>query len=59
VTAAADGDFELLFARQFYRIDNIGDTAAASDQRRPLVDQAVVDLPRVVVAGIGRLQELP
>ena len=56
---AADRDFEVVLARQFYRVHNVGNATAARNQRRPLVDQTVMDLSRVIVAGIGRLQELP
>jgi hypothetical protein len=59
VTAAADGDFELLLAGETDRIDDVGDAAAAGDQRRPLVDQAVVHLPRVLITGIARPKKSP
>jgi hypothetical protein len=38
VTASPDGDFELLIARHLNGIDDVGQTAAAGDERRPLVD---------------------
>ena len=59
VTAAPHRDFQVQRARQMHRLDDIGDAAAARDQRRPLVHQAVVDFPGFLVARIGRLQELP
>ena len=59
VAAAADGDFELQVARQLDGVDDVGHAAAARDQRRPLVDQAVMDFPGLVVAGVGRLEETP
>ena len=59
VAAAAHGDLELLLARQFDRVDDVGDTAAPGDQRRPLVDQPVMDFSGILVARIGRLEEHP
>src|SRR5205807_8770665 len=56
VAAAAHGDLELLLARQFDRVDDVGDTAAPGDQRRPLVDQPVMDFSGILVARIGRLE---
>ena len=38
LTASPDGDFELLIARHLNGIDDVGQTAAAGDERRPLVD---------------------
>ena len=59
MTASADGDFEFLLVRRFYGIRNVRDAAAARDHRRPLVDEAVVDPPGLLVGPIGRLQKLP
>ena len=58
VAAAAHRDLELQRPRQLDGVGDIRRAVAARDQRRPLVDESVVDAPRVVVAGIGRLKEL-
>jgi hypothetical protein len=58
VAAAADGGFEPVVARQLHGIDDVGHAAAARDQRRALVDEAVVHPAGVLVAGIGRPEEL-
>jgi hypothetical protein len=58
MTAPAHGYSEPLVARQLHRINDIGHTAAARDERRPLVDEAVMNLPRDFVSGIGRTEEL-
>ena len=59
VAAAANRHLEAKLAREIDGIDHVGHAAASGDQRRPLVDQSVVDLPRVLVAHVRGLQELP
>jgi hypothetical protein len=59
MTASADRDFEVERAGQAYSVGNIGEATAAGNHCRSLVHQAVVDSPRVLVARIGRLEELP
>nr|WP_254453717.1 hypothetical protein [Siccirubricoccus sp. G192] len=58
VAAAADGDLQPLVARQLHRIDDVGQAAAAGDECRALVDEAVMHLPGVLVARIARPQDL-
>ena len=55
---AAHSDLQTLPSRQLDRVDDITLAAAAGDQCRPLIDQAIVDLPGVIVARVGRLQEV-
>ena len=50
VTAAADGDLEIQRPRQLDGVRDVGGAMASRDQRRPLVDQAVVDASGLVVA---------
>ena len=59
VTAATNRDFEAELAGEIDGIHDVGDAAAAGDQRRALVDEAVMHLPCNLVPGICRLQELP
>src|SRR6202008_805094 len=53
VAAAADGDLELVLAREAHRGLDVGGAVAANHQGRPAVDQPVVHLPGIVVAGVG------
>ena len=59
VTSAPHRDFEAELIREPNRIDDIGRAAATCDQCRALVDQAVMDPPRLVIGRIGGLQQLP
>ena len=58
VTASPDGDFELSIARHLHGIGDVGQTAAAGDERRPLVDETVMDLPGFVITCVARAKEL-
>ena len=58
VTAATNRHLEAELAREIDGIDDVGHAAASGNQCRALVDQTVVDLPRVLVARVRRLQEL-
>ena len=49
VPAAADGDEQVLAAREVDRAHDVGDAGAADDQRRPPVVGAVPDRARLVV----------
>jgi hypothetical protein len=49
---AASGDFETLGTGKAHGIGNIGRVDAPGDERWTLVDQAVVNGPHLVVAGI-------
>ena len=57
VAASPDGDLELLIARQLHGISDVGQTAAAGDERRPLVDESVMDLPGFVITCLAREEE--
>ena len=58
VAAAANRNLEAEPAGEIDGIHHVGHAAASGDQCRPFVDQSVVDLPRVLVAHVRRLQEL-
>src|SRR5690606_23963272 len=58
VAAAADGDELAAVAAEAHRCDNVGYIRAPGNQRRPLVDHAVVELARLVITGVGRLDQL-
>ena len=58
VPAAADGDEQVLAARELDRAHDVGDAGAADDQRRPPVVGAVPDRARLVVALVGGPDEL-
>lgn len=60
VPPAAHRHVEAQRVRKFDGVDDVSSRAAAArDQRRPLVHQPVVDLPRLLVAGIGPPQQRP
>ena len=58
VPAAADGDEQVLAAREVDRAHDVGDAGAADDQRRPPVVGAVPDRARLVVAVVLGPDEL-
>jgi hypothetical protein len=58
VTAAAYGDFEVQRTGELDGLRDVGGAPASRDDLGPLVDQPVVNLTRVVVPGIRRLQQL-
>ena len=51
VSAAADGDVELLVAAECERCNDVSDIGRANDKRRVSIDHAVRDAAGVVVAG--------
>ena len=55
---AADGDEQVLAAREVHRAHDVGDAGAANDQRRPLVVRAVPDRARLVIAVVLGPDEL-
>ena len=57
VAAAAYGDIEAKRSCKPHRVDHIGDSLAAGDRGRTLVDQAVVYPPPDVIARIVRLYQ--
>ena len=42
---------QIVLAPEIHRRDDVGDVGAARDQRRPLVDHAVVERARLIVVG--------
>ena len=56
VAAAADGELEPLAAAEVDRGADVGDVAAADDQRRVLVDHRVVEPARLVVVRAAGLE---
>jgi hypothetical protein len=59
MTAAADRDFEVARAGHVHHVGNIGEATTAGNHGRPFVHQAVMDSPGLLVAEVGRLEELP
>ena len=60
VPAPASRDLEPVGTGEAHRVRDVGRVGAPGDQRRPLVDETVVDGPRLVVAGIiGPERPLP
>src|SRR5262249_55929241 len=57
VTAAADGDNQIVFTREIYATDYICDIGAPRDQARFLMDHAVVDLARFIIICVARLDQ--
>jgi hypothetical protein len=58
VPPATNGDFQSEIASDVDRIDDIGNSTAAGDERRLLVHHAVVDSPGFVIARLVRPQQL-
>ena len=58
VAAAAHGEGQAVLAGEVDGADHIGHIDAAGNQRRALVDHAVVDLARLLVVGVARLDQL-
>ena len=59
MTATANRNAEVIVAPEIHRRHHVGDIDTARDQQRPLVDHAVVELPRVLVGGIATLDKHP
>ena len=57
VSAAADRDKQIVFAREIYAADDVCDIRAARDQPRLFVDHRVVDLAGFIVICVTRLDE--
>ena len=58
MAATPHRDLDTMLAREVHSIDDVCHALAARNQERPFVDQAVVDAPRVLVPGIGWLEQL-
>ena len=54
---AADGDLQITLAREAQRLLHVIGPRAPRDQRRPAVDRAVPDPPRLLVALLARSQQ--
>ena len=54
MAAAADGELDVVVAAEAYAGDDVGGVLAAGDRGRILVDHAVVDGARLVIAGVAR-----
>jgi hypothetical protein len=59
MTPAANRDLETELTPELDGVDNVGHAAAAGNQRRTLVHEAIMDPSRLIVAGIAGLQQLP
>ena len=55
VSAAADGQEQIVFSRKIYRADDIGHIRATRDQARPLRYHRIVNFAGVVIGLIVRL----
>ncbi len=58
VTTAPDSDEQTLVASEVHGSDNIRDVHAACDQKRPLVDHAIVQLAGLLVALVTTLDQI-
>jgi hypothetical protein len=58
VAASAYGDLQSLLAAEVDRVDHVCGAKAAGDQGGSLVDEAVVDAPRLVVVGGAGTEDL-
>jgi hypothetical protein len=57
VAAATDGDEQVMRPSEVDRGDHVGDTRAAHDQAGTVIDQAIPDLPRGIIARVTRPQQ--
>ena len=57
VPAASDRDLEIERPRHLDGIANISNTPAACYQRGTLVDESVMNAPRILVIRVGRLEQ--
>jgi hypothetical protein len=58
VTASSYGDEKIIVPSKMHCGYNIRYVRAASDEERPLVDHAVIDLARLVILGVTGLNQL-
>src|SRR5207253_5683884 len=59
VPATAHRDLEAIRSSELERIDDVRCPAAPRDDRRPLVDEPVVDLPRLFIAVVSGDEQHP
>jgi hypothetical protein len=57
VPAATDRDLEIERSGQLDGIAYVSNTTAARNQRGTLVDESIVNAPRVLVFRVGRLEQ--
>jgi hypothetical protein len=57
VTATADGDKQIVFAREIYAADYVSDVRAPRDQTRLLVNHRIVNLASFIIIGVARLDK--
>src|ERR1700730_9966391 len=57
VSAASDGEKQIMFSREIYRLDYICCIRAAGDQTRPFVYHSVVHLAGFIISLISRLYQ--
>src|SRR5262245_7038510 len=57
VTAAADGDKQIVISGEIYAADYVCDVRASRDQPRFLMDHRVVDLAGFIVVGVAWLDQ--
>lgn len=58
VPAAPNGDLEAVLAGEVDGVNNVSGAPAACDQRRPLVDEPIVDFSCVLVTDLSRTDDL-
>ena len=58
VPAPSNRDLQTLGSGETHRVGDIGGVDASGDERRPLVDEAIVDGPRLAVTAIIRPDDL-
>ena len=58
VSTTSHSDFKAELSAETQCIDDIGNPVAAGNQRRPPVDEAVMDAPDIIIARRGWLKQL-
>ena len=58
MTAATDGNAQVLLAAEIHTTDDVGDVGNLRNQPRPPIDHGVIDLARRLVPVVGRIDQL-
>jgi hypothetical protein len=58
VSTTPDSDLKAELSAESHCIDDIGSPVAAGNQRRPPVDEAIMDAPGIIIARRGWLKQL-
>jgi hypothetical protein len=58
MSAAADGDIQVVLSPEIYSMDNIGYIAALGDQGWAYVNHGIVDFARLVVLRVAGFNQL-